>query len=246
MNFGVYNNDRRVTVTALSISLAGAMFIAAASSTIVATHNCSIEGHECTPGEVIKEVEVNCRHQDAASLAATSSATIAEKALLLELDRPGGRVEQASILRHLDQIRKEREIADKDKAAAEWDREKTLKELEVALAKAKAQLTIADTENEIAQQKWAALELSWAKSQNGKMKEALDHLKSMKVLAEAIKEQHIELMNAVETLDVLEFKPPEVEAPDRGPIYGGGGKYGSKNMQELLERQRKYFTTNKG
>ena len=177
--------------------------------------------------------------------------TVAEWALLIELERGNGSVTRHSMLNKLDDIRKEREAREDEKAKTDRaDNKYGLVVLKAAVAKLDAEKAKIEAENEKERlaQKWTfspwddTIEASEEKAKQ--MEKRMKQLNHQRLLALAIRQQHIELVNALKALEEIEVKQPiiKVEAPDAKSYgSGGGGKRGSKNVKELFERQRAYF-----
>jgi len=206
-------------------------------------HECSFEGHTCQPSALLNAPE---------------NISVTELALLAELDKPDSDVDKDASIRMLNDIRLEGKVVarigfarvkDQLKAVRDekWAQEKFMLQTRVDFQKAMAMATRADTENDLASQKWAQLDLDWAKLEKGKMEEALKNMRSMKILAMAIKEQHLELQNAMKELEELDVEDAQVGYDYGAQVdydygSGGGGKDGAKTRSELREREAAYFS----
>ncbi len=219
-------------IFALSIALATTMIVAASTSTTVALHNCSVEGHTCEVKEVIKEVvkRVNCPNYNDLR---REDLTVSQWAVLTELHA----AQKAHALYSTrEKLLVRLENLQKSKKTHTFIQKKHALDLIKAMtAKTEAE----NTKEKLAQQ-WLNTPLSIGLEdtieKQKQMEEKLQRLSNMRLLALAIRQQHVEMMNAVKDLEV-EGTTLEIESNS----FGGGGKYGSKSIMELKIRELDYF-----
>lgn len=234
--------EHKTVSMVLGVSMLLAMFSVAASSTTLAVHNCSIDGHACPEPEtveveVVKEVKVECGHSYS-TLAATSSATLVEKSLLLELSALNQYSASYSDDR-LDIIYKlkvEEAVRETDVVNA--------KQMEIDLLKAKTANIEVQLLNDKALNKWLSSVPDHAKAQE-KLQKTLEHLRYMTVLAKAINQQNTEMLQAVKALESIEVADGvpllSVESSDSGPFLTPYKRKQYKNMAELKVAEAEFF-----
>jgi len=234
-----HSRDRKVMLGTLVGALLLSSIAVVATSIKLSTHNCSVAGHECEVEERLVEVikEVNCVTYNDIN---KEEVTVAEWAILVELERNTSPSSRAKMITRLDAIRKEH-AAKEGKAA---DVKRVAAKNALGVLKATTAKIEAENEKEKLAQHWVTLNADWGKAEEEQMQEALKRLKHMKLLALTIKQQYRSMMHSIYALDQLEFLESKGLLLEK-PIpteYGSGGKYGASNKVELYEREAMFFS----